>query len=99
VVLLHADLPFAQHLDGVAGDGAARVAVVVPDHRDDGTPVLAVPVDGPFRFAYGPGSAARHIASARSAGLEVRVVRDEALGFDVDVEDDLRTLDALRAPQ
>jgi 2-phospho-L-lactate guanylyltransferase len=99
VVVVHADLPFAQHLDSVAADGAARVAVIVPDHRDDGTPVLAVPVDVPFRFGYGPGSAARHIEEGGRCGLEVRVVRDDSLGFDVDVADDLGLLEARRARQ
>ncbi len=96
VVVVHADLPFATSLDTVAGDGEPAVAIVVPDHRDDGTPVLSLPVATPFAFSYGPGSAARHIAEARRRGLDVRVLRDPALGFDVDVEDDLRTLEALR---
>ncbi|HTL83791.1 MAG TPA: 2-phospho-L-lactate guanylyltransferase [Acidimicrobiia bacterium] len=96
VVITHADLPYATSLDGVAGDGDNAVAVVVPDHRDDGTPVLALPVDAPFNFSYGPGSAARHITEAARCGLEVRVVRDDALAFDVDIEADLRTLESRR---
>ena len=98
VVVVHADLPLASSLDAVADDGNAPVAVIVPDHRDDGTPVLSLPVSAPFEFAYGPGSAALHAAEARRCGLEVRIVRDAELGFDVDVEDDLRTLDRRRNP-
>lgn len=94
VIVVHADLPYATTLDAVAGTG--NVAVIVPDHRDDGTPVLALPVDAPFNFSYGPGSAARHIAEAERCGLDVRVVRDEALAFDVDIEADLRTLESRR---
>src|SRR5690242_2761038 len=41
VVVMHADLPLATTLDGIADDGDDPVAVVVPDHHDDGTPVLA----------------------------------------------------------
>jgi len=93
VVVVHGDLPLATSLDGVAGDGAARTAVVVPDHRDDGTPVCSIPVDVPFAFAYGPGSFARHIAAARHVGLSVRVLRDRTLAFDVDVPEDLEILD------
>jgi 2-phospho-L-lactate/phosphoenolpyruvate guanylyltransferase len=96
VVVVHADLPLASSLDGVAGDGNHAVAVIVPDHHDDGTPVLSVPAAPPFSFAYGPGSAARHIDEARRRGLDVRVVRDPALGFDVDTEADLQALDSLR---
>jgi 2-phospho-L-lactate guanylyltransferase len=94
VVVVHGDLPFASSLDDVAGDGDARVAVLVPDHRNDGTPVCALPADAPFGFAYGPGSFARHVAEARRVGLEVRVVRDDNLGFDVDVPEDLARLES-----
>jgi 2-phospho-L-lactate guanylyltransferase len=95
VVIVHADLPLAESLADVAVGGDARIAVIVPDHRNDGTPVLALPTDVEFPFAYGPGSAARHIAAARACGLEVRVLDDPALAFDVDTPADL---DALRAP-
>lgn len=96
VVVAHADLPFATSLDGVATGGADAVAAIVPDHRGDGTPVLALPAAAPFRFSYGPGSFARHVAEAARVGLDVRVVRDDALGFDVDVPEDLARLE-LRA--
>ena len=92
VVVMHADLPLATSLDGVADDGDAPVAVVVPDRHDDGNPVLAIPSSVDFEFAYGPGSCARHIAEARRCGLEVRLVPDRDLGFDVD---DAADLDAL----
>ena len=92
VIVMHADLPLATALDGIADDGDAPVAVVVPDHRDDGNPVLAIPSAAQFAFAYGPGSCARHVAEARRCGLDVRVVRDRALGFDVDDASDLEAL-------
>jgi 2-phospho-L-lactate/phosphoenolpyruvate guanylyltransferase len=95
-VVVHADLPFARSLDAVAADGEAPVAVIVPDHRDDGTPVLSLPAGVAFSFAYGPDSAARHAEEARRRSLRVRILRDPALGFDVDVASDLTRLDALR---
>src|SRR3954453_1136844 len=96
VVIVHADLPLARSLDAVPGDGAAPVAVIVPDHRDDGTPVLALPAATPFTFAYGPGSAARHAREAEHRGLSVRIVHDRDLAFDVDVDADLRALNQMR---
>jgi 2-phospho-L-lactate guanylyltransferase len=90
--IVHADLPHATSLDAVIGDGAHRVAVIVPDHRDDGTPVLALPTAIEYTFAYGPDSAARHIAEAERCGLTVRVVHDPDLAFDVDVPADLARL-------
>ena len=92
VVIAHADLPFARSFTSVARDGAQPVAVLVPCHRDDGTPVLSIPVNAPFEFHYGPGSFRRHATEARRVGLGVRVVRDPALAFDVDLPDDLERL-------
>jgi len=92
VVVAHGDLPRAVSLDAVATDADTAVAVIVPDRRDDGTPVLSVPTASAFRFAYGPQSAARHTAEAERCGLEVRLVRDPALAFDVDVPADYAAL-------
>jgi 2-phospho-L-lactate guanylyltransferase len=92
VVVMHADLPLATSLDGIADDAGAAVAVLVPDHHHDGNPVLAIPAAAEFAFGYGPGSCARHAAEARRCGLDVRVVEDRALGFDVDDESDLAAL-------
>lgn len=92
VVVAHADLPFATTLDPVTREATAPTAFVVPDQRDDGTPVLSIPTAADFRFAYGPGSFTRHVAEARRLGLDVRVVRDHTLGFDVDLPEDLARL-------
>jgi 2-phospho-L-lactate guanylyltransferase len=92
-VIAHGDLPLARTLEPVAGDGAARIAVLVPSHRDDGTPVLAVPTDVPFAFSYGQGSFIRHCEHAQALGLTVRIVHDPSLSFDVDVPEDLARLD------
>lgn len=92
-VVAHADLPWARSLEPLARDGSRPVVALVPCHRDDGTPVLSVPVDTPFRFAYGPSSFRRHAAEARRLGLALRVVRDASLAFDIDVPADLAGLD------
>jgi len=94
VVIAHADLARARSLSRLADDGPRPIVALVPCHRDDGTNVLAVPADAPFRFAYGPGSFRRHAAEARRLGLGLRVVRDPELAFDVDVPDDLVALGA-----
>jgi 2-phospho-L-lactate guanylyltransferase len=95
-IVAHADLPRAPAggLLRFAADDARPIVTVVPCHRDDGTPVIAVPVTPPFPFAYGPGSFRRHVRLAHAAGFSVRVVRDPQLGFDVDVPSDLAALSA-----
>lgn len=93
VIVVHADLPLVETLEPLAAPGADPVAVLVPDHHDDGTPVLSVPVAADFAFAYGEGSFTRHVAEARRAGLDVVELRDDLrLRHDVDVVDDLAAL-------
>jgi 2-phospho-L-lactate guanylyltransferase len=87
VVVAHADLPHAAGLATLTG--ATGACTLVPDRREDGTNVLVVPTAAGFRFAYGPGSFARHIAEAERLGLAVRAVRDSRLGWDVDLPEDL----------
>ena len=86
VVVSHADLPLATGLAHVA-DGSG--AVIVPDRRADGTNVIALPAGCGFRFAYGAGSFRRHVSEAQRLGLDVEVVDDVDLSWDVDVPDDL----------
>ena len=78
----------------VLRDGRLPIVTIVPCHRDDGSPVVSVPLPLPsaFRFAYGPRSFRRHVGNSHRAGLAVRVVRDPELGFDVDLPDDLDAL-------
>nr|WP_283250997.1 2-phospho-L-lactate guanylyltransferase [Rhabdothermincola salaria] len=86
VIVAHADLPHALELAWVAdGEGVT----LVPDRHDDGTNVAAVPARARFTFAYGPGSFTRHVAEAHRLGLELRVVREPRLGWDVDLPADL----------
>jgi 2-phospho-L-lactate guanylyltransferase len=86
VVVAHADLPLATGLTHVVdGEGV----VLVPDRRADGTNVISLPARSGFRFAYGPGSFHRHRAEATRLGLEVTVLDDGDLSWDVDVPDDL----------
>lgn len=90
LVIAHGDLPLARSLAWTA-DGPG--VTIVPDRRDDGTNVMSVPSGVEFRFFYGPGSAAAHVAEAERLGLEVRVVPDDELGWDVDVPEDLGVFD------
>jgi 2-phospho-L-lactate/phosphoenolpyruvate guanylyltransferase len=68
--------------------GQAPAAVLAPS-RDGGTNALLVAPPGALRFAFGPGSLARHMAEARRRGLAVRLVRTPGLELDVDQPEDL----------
>ena len=86
VVVAHGDLPRAQSLASLIEPGTLTL---VPDRRDDGTNVIAVPTDMPFQFSYGPGSFQRHLGTAIADGLSVRVRRDALLALDIDTPSDL----------
>jgi 2-phospho-L-lactate guanylyltransferase len=89
VMVAHADLarpgPLA-HLHVTDG------ILLVPDRRLDGTNVIGIPVDLPFRFCYGPGSFQRHLAEAQRHGVEPTILKDPDLGWDVDLPEDLEGL-------
>jgi 2-phospho-L-lactate guanylyltransferase len=86
ILVAHSDLPLAHDLARLVW---AHDVTLVPDRRDDGTNVAVVPASARFRFGYGPGSFRRHVAEGRRLGLGVRVVRDPAIGWDVDLPADL----------
>jgi 2-phospho-L-lactate guanylyltransferase len=90
VVVAHADLPLADDLARLVGfDGVT----LVPDRRDNGTNVIELATDAGFRFSYGPGSFSRHRQECARLGLEVRVLREPSLTFDVDWPSDLPLAD------
>jgi 2-phospho-L-lactate/phosphoenolpyruvate guanylyltransferase len=89
MVVAHSDLAVATSLHWVAEFPGISL---VPDRRNEGTNVIALPTEIEFEFAYGPGSFARHYRTARHTGLPVRVVSDRASGADVDSPTDLRLL-------
>ena len=86
VVVAHGDLPLATNLTSVVTVGALTL---VPDARDDGTNVAAVPTALDFEFEYGAGSFRRHLSRAVAAGLPVSVRRDVCLALDIDTPFDL----------
>jgi 2-phospho-L-lactate/phosphoenolpyruvate guanylyltransferase len=90
-VVAHADLPRVAGLAEFAGSSSG--IVLAPDRRDDGTNVIAVPTGAGFRFAYGPGSFARHVAEAERLGLPTTIVRDDRFAWDVDLPADLEGLE------
>jgi 2-phospho-L-lactate/phosphoenolpyruvate guanylyltransferase len=86
VAVAAGDLPFATDLRWVTRFPGVTI---VPDRRQDGTNVIAVPTEAGFTFSYGPGSFARHLDESHRLGLATRVVHSAPLGWDVDVPDDL----------
>ena len=89
-LILPIDLPLATPaaLAGVADVPHA----IVPDESGAGTNLLrlAPAAFRGFRFAFGAHSFAAHEANAREMGLDVRIVKDPLLMFDVDTPEQYR---------
>lgn len=86
VLVVHGDLPLAEGLEHLAGFAGVTL---VPDRVEDGTNVVCVAPSAGFRFSYGRGSFQRHQDEAIRLGLALRIVRDSALGADVDEPADI----------
>lgn len=89
LVIAHSDLPLATDLGWLT---ELEGVTLVPDRRGEGTNVISLPTLSTFQFRYGAGSLARHEAQARLTGLPWRIVRDDALAWDVDVPADMEAV-------
>jgi 2-phospho-L-lactate/phosphoenolpyruvate guanylyltransferase len=83
-LILPIDLPLAT--PAALARAASAPHAIVPDESADGTNVLHL---GPaafraFRFDFGPHSFAAHCGNGRDIGIDMQVVRDPLLMFDVD---------------
>jgi 2-phospho-L-lactate guanylyltransferase len=85
------DIPFVapKEIETVLGTMAWNAVVLVPAHRDGGTNLLGLAGAAAIPPAFGPQSFARHIASARNAGIEPLIFGLEGAGIDIDVPADL----------
>jgi 2-phospho-L-lactate guanylyltransferase len=95
VMVVHADLPQLEKGDLLAAVHALarhRGAVLAPDRHRTGTNALALRSESGFRFRFGPGSFARHLAEARRRKLRVRVLVRSGLSRDVDTPEHYRAL-------
>lgn len=87
---LASDLPgvSASDLDWLIAHHRGGVTLVAAE-RDGGTNALLCDLPRPIGFAFGPASAARHLARARRAGVAARRLRRHALARDLDTATDL----------
>ncbi len=86
MLILPIDLPFASPDAIYNALSCAGDIVIAPDEIGTGTNVLLLrsPALRNFRFAYGPGSYAAHVAAARACGLTIETFIDWRLVFDID---------------
>lgn len=94
-LVLAADLPLAQaaDLELVIRAAPDEPAVVVVPTRDGGTGALLRRPGAVIGTAYGPNSAAAHLALAQAAGIPAVWLPVEHLSVDIDTPDQLAGLD------
>lgn len=96
VLVLPADLPFLTPEDVRAllalSPGAPRVTAIATDRRGEGTNALLLRPPRAIDPAFGPGSAAAHIAAGERTRSEVHRIDWPGTAFDIDTPDDLREL-------
>jgi 2-phospho-L-lactate guanylyltransferase len=95
VLALPADIPSVTPAEIealVPADPCAHAVTLVPSRDGEGTNAILCAPPSSLRFAFGPGSFERHLASAASLGIAPRIVRLPGIGLDIDTPDDLRLL-------
>lgn len=88
VAVCHADLAFPASLGSLL---AKPRPLIVSDRHNTGTNVLVIPATAGFVFAYGADSFALHCAEAKRLDIDLEVVDDPMLAWDIDTPDDLDT--------
>jgi len=96
VLLVPGDCPALDpgEIESLLGSRRAAEVVIVPDRHGSGTNALLLSPPDAVTPTFGPGSFARHAATARAAGATVRVAQVPSLGLDVDTPGDLVALRA-----
>lgn len=95
VLLVPGDTPLLNPGELAGLIAGTRAVVIVPDRHGSGTNALVLSPPDAIEPSFGPGSFARHVAAAESAGVPHRVEAVPTLALDVDTPDDLAELAAV----
>jgi 2-phospho-L-lactate guanylyltransferase len=69
-----------------------RSALIVPDRHGTGTNALLLTPPDVLAPSFGPDSCRRHLADAKTQGIEAEVIELDSLALDIDTPDDLEAL-------
>ncbi len=94
-IILHGDLPLLtmNDLDMIASALEGNDLAICPDYRQTGTNAIGFSCDQFFPLQFGEDSFSRHCADASLRGLRWVSVQSETLSADVDLPDDLQSLE------
>lgn len=94
LLMIAGDLPLIspRALELLCSPGAGSGVIVVPDRHRLGTNALLCSPPDALAPRFGRDSFRRHLAAARSAGLQTRVLYSETLSLDLDAPEDFEEL-------
>lgn len=102
LLILPADLPLitSKDIEALLSLGTKPpVVVIAPDRRNEGTNALYINPTGAIDYRFGPGSFQHHVQQAQKKGIRVEIYRSPTFGLDLDLPEDLETLQQYEAPQ
>jgi 2-phospho-L-lactate guanylyltransferase len=100
LLILPADLPLVSEtdlLEFLALESGQTQMIIAPDRKMDGTNALFINPIGAIKYNFGEWSYRKHIEQAERKGIDVSILQNKNLAFDLDVPEDwelLRTLDS-----
>ena len=92
VIILPSDLPLLvpEDLEEMIKQAAnPPVVVIAPDRRNEGTNALLINPIGLISYQFGEDSFNKHSSQAKKFNLDLKVVKTESLGLDLDFPEDL----------
>jgi 2-phospho-L-lactate guanylyltransferase len=95
LMVIPADLPAMQPASlqpVLAALSDMQTIVLAPDRRQTGTNLLAMPIQYAQPFAFGEHSFMVHRQLAERAQMTVKIMKDSALAFDLDLPEDYQLL-------
>jgi 2-phospho-L-lactate guanylyltransferase len=75
--------------------GTPPEMIIAPDSRYDGTNCMIISPPGQIDYAFGPGSFKKHMEQAQKYGYRTVVIVRQSLQLDLDVPEDLDTLESI----
>jgi len=96
VLILPADLPLISQediLEVLSFESTNSQMIIVPDRKMNGTNALFINPIGAIKYNFGEWSFKKHIEQAERKKIDVKIVNNENISFDLDIPEDWELLE------
>jgi len=96
VLILPADLPLISQediLEVLSFESTNSQMIIVPDRKMNGTNALFINPIGAIKYNFGEWSFKKHIEQAERRKIDVKIVNNENISFDLDIPEDWELLE------